>query len=287
MSTMRIQIKQCEKGHFYESIFSSCPFCSENNKQEKEIKQEQFQENFNDKKKERTNMATIKCSKGHLYDSKQGTCPICAQGTVNWSFGDGVPNTEPGWGDSEIDDIGATMPSDEFIQKDVGATKGVTDLGFTDGDFNPGSSGGYSFDNSRAYGRGDRVDDFSPTEHNYVNDFYGFDPVVGWLVCIKGPNRGKDYRLHSGTNFIGRSKEMDICIENDQTISKCNAASISYDDRTKTFFIEKGEVRNLLYLNGKPVRSDADIEIYDRIEIGSTELVFVPLCCEKFNWQGM
>ena len=77
---------------------------------------------------------------------------------------------------------------------------------------------------------------------------------------------------------------MDVCIENDQTISKKNAASISYDDRSKTFFIQKGEVRNLLYLNGKPVRSDADIVAYDRLEIGSTELVFLPLCGENFDW---
>src|SRR5690242_13732720 len=31
------------------------------------------------------------------------------------------------------------------------------------------------------------------------------DPVVGWLVCVEGPDRGKDYRLHSEKNFVGRS----------------------------------------------------------------------------------
>lgn len=39
-------------------------------------------------------------------------------------------------------------------------------------------------------------------------------PVVGWLVCTDGVNKGTDYRLHQGRNFIGRSPEMDVCIEN-------------------------------------------------------------------------
>ena len=37
----------------------------------------------------------------------------------------------------------------------------------------------------------------------------GFDPVVGWLVCTEGPDRGRDYRLRTAKNFIGRAPEMD------------------------------------------------------------------------------
>ena len=130
-----------------------------------------------------------------------------------------------------------------------------------------------------------QVDDYGETQPSGVNGVAGFDPIVGWLVCVKGPNRGRDYRLHSGTNYIGSSKEMDVCIDNDKTISRHRAASISYDERGQVFFIQKGEGRNLIYLNGSAVRSDADLAIYDHILIGSTELVFVPLCCEKFSWQ--
>ena len=222
-------------------------------------------------------MAMTKCEKGHIYDSAQGGCPICGKGASGFVMDD-IPATGPvesGWtggfvpGDGGrggyADAINPYVPSDP-----VGMTQAVTTPGFTEGDF----AGGRKVD----------LDDYDPTEAEPINGVSGFDPVVGWLVCVKGPNRGRDYRLHSGTNFIGRSKEMDVCIENDQTISKKNAASISYDDRSKTFFIQKGEVRNLLYLNGKPVRSDADIVAYDRLEIGSTELVFLPLCGENFDW---
>jgi hypothetical protein len=33
----------------------------------------------------------------------------------------------------------------------------------------------------------------------------GIDPVVGWLVCIAGPDQGRDYRIHGERNFIGRA----------------------------------------------------------------------------------
>lgn len=30
------------------------------------------------------------------------------------------------------------------------------------------------------------------------------NPVCGWIVCVKGPRRGKDYRVMDGKNFVGR-----------------------------------------------------------------------------------
>ncbi len=242
-------------------------------------------------------MATVTCKNGHFYDSALGTCPICARGGhASVSYGatapDNIPATEPAaeWGG--MGSIGATEPASEWGRggatehsspynatfwtpaagKDVGATQPVTKPGFTEGDF--------------VYQKSS-MDDYGPTMPGAVNNVEGFDPIVGWLVCVKGPNRGKDYRLHSGTNFIGRSKEMDVCIEHDQTISKRNAAMLTYDDRSKMFFIQKGEVRNLMYLNGKPALSVVDIHKFDRIEIGATELVFIPLCGEEFNWQDV
>ena len=52
-------------------------------------------------------------------------------------------------------------------------------------------------------------------------------PVVTWLVCIDGPSKGRDYRIHSQNNFIGRSRSMDICIEGDNTISSERSAVLS------------------------------------------------------------
>lgn len=54
-------------------------------------------------------------------------------------------------------------------------------------------------------------------------------PVVGWLVCTDGVNKGTDYRLHQGRNFIGRSPEMDVCILGDNTVSRSSHAKVTQD----------------------------------------------------------
>lgn len=214
-------------------------------------------------------MQAIQCSKGHFYDQSQGECPKCAEEARRSACSfievpDYIPATAPA-------SMSATLPIDEPL----GGTVPVTRPGFSPTDFvtKPNNAGGW------------QVDDYGETQPCPVTDVEGFDPIVGWLVCVKGPNRGKDYRLHSGTNYIGSHKDMDVCIDNDRTISREKAASISYDDRGQVFFIQRGEGRNLVYLNGKAVRSDADLNSYDRILIGATELVFVPLCSEQFKWQ--
>lgn len=203
-------------------------------------------------------MAIMKYSNGKLYDSAQN-------GPDN-----GMMNGNPV---NQVDDFSATVPTqmdfNSFDAPAVGPTTPEENSGFT---------------NAEMYH--DNVDEIGATTVQPIDGVNsGADPVVGWLVCVKGPDMGKDYRLHSGTNFIGRSERMDVCIKNDNAISRSAAASISYDDRSRTFFIQKGEVRNLIYLNGRALRADADLSIYDRIEIGNTMLVFVPLCGQQFNWQ--
>lgn len=254
-------------------------------------------------------MQLVQCSKGHFYDSSLGSCPRCAEeaqngssGLTGFELGSDAPTYAPAPGGAGS--IGATAPVQGFGGDDIGRTMPIgqnpmsaaqkgfngSNPGPTVGVTNPGFSGTEFVDGAQSSGGqpgGWVIDDYAPTMPTFSNGQTGFDPVVGWLVCVKGPNRGKDYRLHSGTNFIGSDKKMDVCLENDRTISHKNAASISYDAEGKTFFVQKGDGRNLIYLNGKAVRNDADLAIYDRLRIGETELVFVPLCCEQFTWQDM
>jgi len=112
----------------------------------------------------------------------------------------------------------------------------------------------------------------------------GIDPVVAWLVCIKGPSRGRDYRVRSGRNGIGRSEAMDVQISGDDTVSRENHAFLVYEPRKRIFSIRPGDGRGLVYLNGDEVTQATDISAYDKIEMGETQLLFVPLCGEKFNW---
>lgn len=112
----------------------------------------------------------------------------------------------------------------------------------------------------------------------------GFNPVVGWLVCSEGSNRGKSYSVYGGINSIGRSDRNDITITGDNKISAESHAKISYSDKNNRFRIIPGDGRNIIYLNDEEVFSPEPLGAYDLIDFGDTKLVFIPLCSEKFVW---
>ncbi len=117
-----------------------------------------------------------------------------------------------------------------------------------------------------------------------IKEEIGIDPVVGWLVCVDGSDKGRDYRIHSDNNFIGRSEKMDICIRGDETISRENHAIISFDTRDKVYYFSPGDGRSIVRLNDKALFMTSEIKAYDTIEIGKTKLLFMPLCGERFDW---
>ncbi len=112
----------------------------------------------------------------------------------------------------------------------------------------------------------------------------GIDPVVGWLVCIEGPDKGKDFRIKSERNFIGRDAHMDISLTGDQSVSRENHAIISFNPKNGVFRIIPGESRGLVYLNDDELFAPAEIEKGDIIELGGSKLKFIPFCDEGFSW---
>ena len=109
-------------------------------------------------------------------------------------------------------------------------------------------------------------------------------PVVGWLVCTDGVNKGTDYRLHQGRNFIGRSPEMDVCILGDNTVSRSSHAIVVYDPRSNVYLAQPGRSKELFYVNDKLVLNPVELKTMDLLNIGDTKLMFVPLCGEQFHW---
>lgn len=112
----------------------------------------------------------------------------------------------------------------------------------------------------------------------------GLDPAVGFLVAIEGPHRGEDFRLHSGRNFIGRAEVMDVSLPDDTTVSRENHALLSYDDKNNTFVLVPGSGRGITYCNSRLIEAAVELTAYDKIEIGATTLLFLPLCGEHFQW---
>jgi hypothetical protein len=209
-------------------------------------------------------MALIRCQQGHFYDpSQHNACPYCGSmpaGGMGATEAQSPASPPIGAGPSPI---GATRPMRDTPPPVVGPTVPIRP------------------------GRIPLVGQKGPEEGRTVAvdmKKVGIDPVVGWLVCIKGPSRGKDYRIRSGRNGIGRSEAMDVQITGDNTVSRENHAFLVYEPRKRIFSIRPGDGRGLVYLNGDEVVQASDIKGYDVIELGETQLMFVPLCNEKFSW---
>lgn len=258
-------------------------------------------------------MEVIRCPKGHFYDAdKNTTCPACAKesGNQEFSYGhqgpgktapatysstepvtdggytppvgaagnmintqafveDGNLNVDPIIKTEPIDPVSGTVPptdSKSGANKKVDDYGGTLPLGFIPG--GNGSNGGTA----------------PLSDDPFINHIQSFNPVTGWLVCIKGSNKGTDYRIRSQYNYIGRAKHMDICISGDEYISAEKAAILAYDDVERKFFIAPGMGHNLIRLNDKMVMGSELLHPYDKITIGKTVLLFVPLCGEEFDW---
>ncbi len=195
-------------------------------------------------------MQMKQCPNGHFYDqSRTPECPYCNSASAN------VNLTRPVWSGAEAGNpIGATVPVNNAPSSD--RTRSI----------NAASAG-----------------DMERTQA-VIKKEIGIDPVVGWLICIDGQEKGRDYRIHADNNYIGRSEKMDICIRGDDTISRENHAVISYDSRENIYYFSPGEGRNIVRVNEKAIFNTVEINIYDRVELGNTKLLFVPLCGEKFSW---
>lgn len=196
-------------------------------------------------------MEMKRCERGHYYDaSVHGSCPYCRDvNDTDKTVAMGVENT-------------MTMTSAQsLIQEDVSTP--LVAPNFT------APVVGVGEERTVAIFRTDQ----------------GVDPVVGWLVCIDGKEKGKDYRIHSDNNYVGRSEKMDICIRNDDTISREKQAVLTYDSGDKCFYISPGEGRSIIRLNGKAIFQTAELHAYDRVIIGKTELIFLPFCGEDFAWE--
>lgn len=208
-------------------------------------------------------MELIKCKNGHSYDpSITSECPECSR-----LEGHTVPLVNPtAFGGN---DIGKTMP----LRRDTMPV-------------NPPAEHWADADDYRS--AGNASDNYAPTMPvNYDREGIGdkaSQPVTGWLVCVDGPEKGRDYRLHEEYNYIGRSSHMDVSIPSDPTVSRENHAIIAYDTQERIFYFAPVSGASIVRHNGKAVLNSVELKNGDRIQIGKGTFLFVPLCGESFQW---
>ena len=129
------------------------------------------------------------------------------------------------------------------------------------------------------------VDEDESKTVGIVENTIGFDPVVGFLVCISGQHRGEYFKLMPGRNFIGRNANMNIPLTKDQSVSRDRHSIISYDIKHNKYTVSPGESRAMTYCNGELVETTQALNSNDIIEVGYSKLMFLPVCSDKFSWE--
>ena len=225
------------------------------------------------------------CPKGHFYDAdKYASCPYCVPQDEAEAVTEALNMT--------TEDFSTGAPSDgtghQPVSVQTSGTGHQSVLVQTSGAVQPSAAAGSmkrrpAFVNTAVSGWEEPEEDENCTV-GYYAQVIGVEPVVGWMVCIKGAYRGESFKLKSGRNFIGRAANMDIVLGADQSVSRLRHAAVVYDPKSRAFIVAAGDARELCYLNGEVVVTSQKLKAYDVLTLGNTELMLIPLCGEKFSW---
>ncbi len=201
-------------------------------------------------------MAVVRCSNGHYYDNEKfSRCPHCG------IFADlNISQMKNGTRRKENDEKtvafagGGKLPVPEDSCRTVSLEEAIAAPG----------------DDQKTIG--------------YFSDSHGNDFVTGWVVCVKGPERGRDYRLYHGFNQVGRGLGMSVCLTADGMVSRENHCAIVYDAKENQFHLVP-EGGNTVLLNGTVIRGPEIIHTGDQIGVGGSVLEFVAFCREGRIWE--
>lgn len=197
------------------------------------------------------------CNNGHYYDQdKNSSCPYCSDS------------------DSGLSDIEDSSGTEHVPNTEAKENTAIYNRRGGQGNSNDGAT-------QMIFGGGATSSTHNPPDSNS-------EPVqiAGWIVITSEKGKGSSFVITYGMNTIGRSYENHINIDNgDGSISRLKHTSIIYDFENNQFFIQHHDGKYLTYLNKKLVGGLTELNAYDKIKIGKTEFVFVPLCGEHFQWE--
>ena len=254
----------CPNGHYFDADkFSACPICHPSTGEERhhildtnlpEIQIAGADANdFMRKKKT--------CPNGHIYDENRfPSCPICCPAPN--------PQSLPEPLSANLQPMDATTP----LELDTSSSDGLAEQAYMNSD-----KTGKQQASSEAHVLPSR----SQNATNPDSDIF----PVGWLIGYKGVYRGTLFSCHTGRNTIGNSYAADIALTRDPTIEDDVQALVIFDPRQNQFFLQAGTGKGLVYHNDSLVFSHDTLEAYDHIQVGNTELVFIPLCGPHFSWE--
>ncbi len=106
--------------------------------------------------------------------------------------------------------------------------------------------------------------------------------VVGWLVGLNGKARGEAYAVRMGRNILGRSRESEVVINDDQV--SAHHADLIYRPEERRYILMDHNSTNGTYVNGKEIEPRRDLVSRDVVTIGSHRFLFVSLSELGLSW---
>lgn len=248
-----MKLKKCPEKHFYDADkYDECPHCAKKVKKPSTEKREENTSN-------RTSDKTVSLSQASYQESSK---TVYLPETE--SIAGGVSKTTQRTGNFTV----PLFPEEDFPVQESEKIEKVSDFAR---EVAEKSASVHAMQNS-----GEKTVAFYNTG--------GTEPVVGWLVCVKGEYVGESFNLKEGQNFIGRSLGMDIALVNEKTVSREFHAGIIFDPVEKTFYAVPGHSNGLTYVNGSILFSALPLKAYDEIQLGKSLYVFMPFCGDSFSW---
>lgn len=228
-------------------------------------------------------MVQYQCPRFHLYHAPAGDnrgCPVCAAEQPDLTKTRGI------WSDLADDTPPAVLPAAPAPAGHAATPPAAAAPGHAAAPSAAPAAVISSPGGERGFDPGATAVGGSRTVGVYAHLGAAVEPVVGWLVCVAGPEVGRDWRLVGGRNAIGRGEGMAVRLATDMGVSRDRHAVVSFDPRRRAFTLAPGGGTALVYCNGHEVAVPVTLSPYDRIEVGASTLVFVPLVGEHFAWGG-
>lgn len=291
-----MKVLKCKNGHFFDGdTYSTCPHCgasvSDDNTAASAVEESRkkgLSSLFNREEKHSKKRAEIHSEPLHTEDSSPDSA-FCVHKDVSeknhkhisaaagsdagdktmdvWrsgvADGDIVPQPEPSGGSSLLEEVRKVSATEEG--------KTMSYFSAMTGQVDTAASAA--------------APEKAPAASAVSSQATSSEPVVGWLVCISGGYIGNSFNLYAGKNTIGRDSNNRLVLANDKSISRNKHAIIVYEPKKRNFFLQPGDSTGLTYLNDDYIDQSAKLKPRDIIELGSTKLLFVPLCDDNFSWE--
>lgn len=110
------------------------------------------------------------------------------------------------------------------------------------------------------------------------------EPIVAWLVCVNGMDRGATYPVRDKLNLVGSSPVCDIQVHGEQSVLPENHACIAYDRDSTACLLYPGAA-GAVNLNGIEGDYAQPLNKFDIITFGNAQFVFAPFD-EGLEWKS-